>query len=435
MNLVLAVHHFPPRYAGGAERQARQMAVSLQARGHAVRVICVDDVERGPASGVAWTDELLDEGVAVRRLSFDRRAIPDPARWEYDNPWIESHVRAFLRERPTDVLHLISGYLLSGSVLSAAAAAGVPTVVSPMDFWFFCPRITMLRSNGRISTFPVEAATCAQCLGEERRRFRWLGRAAPGPMRTFWRRQSGAIGRVQARQAFLRKALRHASAVVCNSQFLQSAFQGWGVDARRLRLVRQGCDFAPAAPASANGKDGHLRLGYVGQVAPHKGVHVLVEAVRRLPSIHIQAEVYGDLTRFPSYVRDLQRRIGSDTRVSLAGARAPEQMAQVLSGLDALVVPSLWYENSPNVILEAFARRIPVLASDLGGMAELVQADVNGLLFEPGNPDQLAGHLQRLLDEPGLLEKLRKGIGPVKSVAEEIDELEAIYAAVQKGRL
>jgi len=100
--------------------------------------------------------------------------------------------------------------------------------------------------------------------------------------------------------------------------------------------------------------------------------------------------------------------------------------------LDVVVVPSLWYENSPNVILEAFAHRTPVIVSDLGGMAELVEEGVNGLCFPPGEAASLATALRRLIEEPGLLARLRAGIKPVKTVAEEMTELQAIYRAVVK---
>jgi glycosyltransferase involved in cell wall biosynthesis len=99
-------------------------------------------------------------------------------------------------------------------------------------------------------------------------------------------------------------------------------------------------------------------------------------------------------------------------------------------------VPSLWYENSPNAILEAFAHCTPVGASNLGGMAELVRDGENGLLFAAGDADDLARQLRRWLDHPHLLPALRAGIGPVKSVAQEMDKLEEIYRVVAgNGRL
>ena len=122
------------------------------------------------------------------------------------------------------------------------------------------------------------------------------------------------------------------------------------------------------------------------------------------------------------------RIIANDERISLAGSyKGYEEETRILSNLDVVVMPSLCYENSPNVILESFAQHIPVIASNLGGMAELVRHEGNGLVFNAGSAEDLARQLQRLCVEPELLPRLQAGIEPVKSVSEEIDELEHAY--------
>jgi len=90
-------------------------------------------------------------------------------------------------------------------------------------------------------------------------------------------------------------------------------------------------------------------------------------------------------------------------------------------------VPSLWYENSPNAILEAFAHRTPVIAADLGSMRELVEHGRNGLRFAPADAASLTAQLLRLAAEPSLLSTLRAGIGPVRPAAREVGDLEALY--------
>jgi glycosyltransferase involved in cell wall biosynthesis len=149
--------------------------------------------------------------------------------------------------------------------------------------------------------------------------------------------------------------------------------------------------------------------------------------MRQMPGAPLTVQVFGDTGHFPGYAERIRQLCAGDRRIELAGVYGRQEVSRVLRGLDVVVVPSLWYENSPNVILEAFAHHIPVIASDLGGMAELVNEGENGLLFKPGDPDSLAGQLRRLLEDPRLLPKLRTGIGPVKNLTQEIDELEEIY--------
>jgi glycosyltransferase involved in cell wall biosynthesis len=435
MKVVIAAHHFPPRYTGGAEWRAFRTAAALQARHHETRVICVERIDKGPDNGVDYTDELYDD-ITVRRLLMNLSAAPDPFRWEYDNPWIGDHLQQFLTKHRPDLFHLISGYLMSGRALQVAHQLGIPTVLTLTDFWFLCPRISMLRSNGEISTLPLNPATCARCLGEEKRRYRLPGRIAPNLMNAFWRLQKAKINDIQARITFLRQTLNQVDAIISPSQFLRSVFIEAGVAPERIIFSRQGRDFPDLTPKLVEKSPApELRVGYLGQMAWHKGVHTLFEAARQIPNARLTVRAYGDTAPFPDYTARLHQLIAEDERLKLAGVYQRREVSQVLHDLDVIVVPSLWYENSPNTILEAFAHRTPVIAADLGGMAELVRNEENGLLFAPGDAEGLARQLKRLADNSNLLLTLRAGIDPVKSVAQEIEELELIYQdAIRHGQ-
>ncbi|MFQ3661910.1 MAG: glycosyltransferase, partial [Chloroflexaceae bacterium] len=174
------------------------------------------------------------------------------------------------------------------------------------------------------------------------------------------------------------------------------------------------------------------RLGYLGQIVPHKGVHLLVQAVRQLP-LHgrpIQLRIFGNPEQNPSYTRRLQTLMGADPRMTLAGPFSSEQLPTVLSELDLTVVPSIWYENSPLTIREAHATGRPVITSRLGGMAELVRDEIDGLHFAPGDAGDLARQIQRLRNEPGLLERLRAGVRRPPSIDDEMAELIEAYRLV-----
>lgn len=430
MRIVIAVHHFPPYYVSGAELRAYRTATWLQDQGHDVRVICVEVIDVGDGYGLTFADDVYD-GLSVRRLSLNLAAAPDPFRWAYDNRWIGEHLREYLNELAPDLLHLISGYLMSGSTLRTASELGIPTVVTLTDFWFLCPRITLLRSNGQLCTPPFDAATCARCLGEEKRRYRIPGQVAPALMNAFWRARQGRVAQVQARMAFLEKTLDRVDAIISPSRFLRDFFIEDGVPAERIVFSRQGRDFPNLTPELLTKTPSeYLRIGYLGQIAPHKGVHTLFEAVRQLPGVPLEVKAYGDATTFPDYTQCLRQMIRQDSRLSLAGVYERREVSRVLQRVDVVVVPSVWYENSPNTILEAFAHRTPVVVSDLGGMAELVEDGVNGLRFVPGDPSSLAIKLQQLADDPGLRSRLREGVGLVKSVSEEMAELQEIYRSV-----
>lgn len=428
MKILMAVHHFPPHYSGGAEWRTLRTAVALQQRGHKVRVVAIESIQSDPTQGLTWFDEVYD-GVHIRRLSFNMRSAPDYFRWQYDNPWVGSHIEAMLRVEQPDVFHMVGGYLITASALAAAERVKIPRVISLTDYWWICPRISLLRTDGSISNIPVRAEDCVRCLGEERRRFRLPGKVAPTVMDVYWKQQHHSIQQINDRLSFLLDTLNRVNAIICPSQFLQTIYARMGINPRLMRFVRQGRDFPGLTPEMTQKEPSTvLRIGYIGQIAKLKGVHVLIEAVRKLPEAPVQLDIYGELHAFPRYSALLEQMAAGDPRIRLRGTY--ERLSLALKELDVVVVPSLWYENSPNSILEAFAHNTPVITSNLGGMAELVHEGQNGMLFNPGDSSDLARLIQCLLEEPSRLDTLRSGIEPIKSMREEMDELEMLYNQV-----
>jgi glycosyltransferase involved in cell wall biosynthesis len=150
----------------------------------------------------------------------------------------------------------------------------------------------------------------------------------------------------------------------------------------------------------------------------------------------IRLRIYGDLKQFPDYVSNLRRLSGSDSRIEFAGKFDRKHMSSVYEDIDALIVPSLWYENSPIVILEAFANSVPVVASNLGGMAEMVDHETNGLLFTPDDPISLHAQIERIAADRALLRRLSEGtrLFPLINMEEELDAIERFYQIALSGK-
>jgi len=428
MKITIAVHHFPPRYVSGAEKETFRVAKGLQRRGHTVQIVCIEDIVAGPAGRLDFQDTEY-EGLSVRRLSFCLASAPDPWLWSYNNRWIGEHFRDFLSEEKPDILFLVSGYLMTGSVIEAAKHLGIPTALYLTDFWFLCPRITMLRSNAQLSTLPIESTTCARCLGEEKRRFQWLGKLFPQGMDWYWQQQMKSITRIEQRTNYLRAAMAAVDRVITPSKFLKSMYEQAGFLKDENVFIRQGLDQAPdRADWKRADPNPILQIGYIGQIAAHKGVHVLIDAVHSMKTSKIALTLYGDETAFPSYSRQLRTKMEGDWRIRLAGVfQGAERLKEIMAGFDVTVVPSIWYENSPNAILESLSYGVPVITSDLGGMAELVQHEQNGLLFRMGDAADLALQMQKLVDHPELVSILRENIQPVKLIEAQIEELERLF--------
>src|SRR5262249_7838740 len=154
--------------------------------------------------------------------------------------------------------------------------------------------------------------------------------------------------------------------------------------------------FVPLQARARNGARGPLRIGYVGTLVWHKGVHVLVDALRALPADAYELKLFGEPGVFPPYPADLSPRAGARP-VRVMGAFDRERVADAYAQIDVLVVPSLWLENSPLVIHEAFMAGVPVVGARIGGIADLIADGRNGWLYSPTSTRELASVLQRLI--------------------------------------
>jgi len=440
MNIVYALPHFPPKHIGGTERVVERLAHSMQARGHSVDVICVEKVNN--ENGRLECEDQEVNGFRVHRLSLP--VVPQNKRilWEYRNPLIGEWFSHFLNSRRTDVVHLHSGYLISAIIAEKAMEKNIPTVISLHDFWFACPIINLLKPNGYLCAKPSPCAGCYWCLLSEKRRYRIPDIRSQGKLGELFIRvaQNQAVSRLlrlrepvrqlNERRQYLRDVVATVDAVTAPSKFLIQKYLDYQVTSKNMVLLQNGFDRRPRNnELKLPSKHTPLRIGYLGQIAQHKGVHVLVDAFISTQAglDTIELFLYGSETTWPEYAVELRKKTLGRANIYFKGAYQAAEIGDVMDELDVIVVPSICFENRPTVILEAFSYLKPVIVSDLGGMAEMVDHDGNGLKFKPGDVDSLSMQLRRFLDEPGLLPHLRAGIRPVKTVEEETLEVEHLY--------
>jgi glycosyltransferase involved in cell wall biosynthesis len=178
---------------------------------------------------------------------------------------------------------------------------------------------------------------------------------------------------------------------------------------------------------------GVVRFGYTSQIVPHKGLDLLIAAFERLPRGRAELHVWGSLELEPDYGRRIRQLADDVPGIKFHSGYTHEQVGDVLSAVDVVVVPSRCIENAPVVISEAFAALTPVIGSNAGGIAEAIQDGVNGLLFTRDSVDDLARCLEDIAEHPQSLERLRAGIPPVRTIADEADALLGMYERVVRS--
>jgi glycosyltransferase involved in cell wall biosynthesis len=420
MNILQVVHRFLPDLAG-TEVYTLSLAQTLALR-HNVLVYYRDHASRAP--GFQAVDDML-AGLPVRRVSLNLTGLKHNRYRQfissYRNPEIERDFAQTLDRFQPDIVHFQHLMYLSARLVEIARRRNIPVVITLHDFWFKCNNALLLRYTGEICHDNEGFRACADCATGQRRRpeaMRWL------------------MARIlRGRDRLLRQVLRQAQAVIAPSQFLKDQFVRDGyLLAEAIQVVENGIDTTGVLPHRERSEGEAVGFAYIGSIAPHKGVHILVEAFNRVQGL-AYLEVYGDLEANPSYVAELRQKMMRPA-ISLQGPLARQDIWRVLSEVDVLVVPSLWYEaNSPLVVREAFAAGVPVVVSDLGGVAEKIKDGVSGRCFPPGDRDALAAVLQGLVDEPGKIEEMQQGIGPVTSGVENARYIEAIYIAAYRRRV
>jgi glycosyltransferase involved in cell wall biosynthesis len=429
MNVLVVAPHFPPSHVGGVEAYAKSLADQLTAFGHRVEAAAVEEVASAAEDACdARTD--ADGGYPIHRLRLTlRRGRSFPLLWEHGaaQAWLEQVIRRFA----PDIVHVQSGYLLGGAALAAARRAATPSVVTLHDYWFACPRITLLRPGGELCSGPEGIGKCAWCLRSDRRRYRVLPRALrarlaartskAGRGRALDRHSAAVAGRLEG----VIEALQTAAAILSPTRFVAEQIARAGVPLARIRIDPFGFARPPRVERSPAGKG--LRLAYLGQIAPHKGVEIAVQAVRANADPALGLAVFGPRAPHREYAARVERLARGDPRIVFHDAYSHDDLPAILAATDASVVPSTWYENAPLVIKEAHAAGVPVLASRVGGIPELVTHERDGLLFEPGRADDLGRQIVRLQTEPGLLARLAAGTRPPLSIEDHVQGLVALY--------
>lgn len=465
MKILFVLHQFLPRHVTGTEQYARSLALTLRGRGHDVHVSAYEPLIQfaAPERLTFEQDEVVD-GIPVHRFSVHPIASPNTVLIDIDNPLAVRLFERYLDREQFDLVHVFHPRYLGCGGLAALTRRRLPFVVNLMDFYYVCPNYMLLRRDGSLCDGPPrQGLGCIGCidptLGElvansgVEEQLVALSQTGSSRMVGFGGSPIDRAHTLVGRRPRLMAALHAAAAVLAPSRFLARMYEanglrpGWarhvpyGVDARRFtvapaaeRAQREGDPASSATTSGADQRDRRrpLRLGYVGSITPHKGLHTVVPVLRALRA-RFRFDIYGSLDTHPEYADEVRRLVGQDRRIRFRGPFVSDRLGEVLARLDALIVPSLWYENTPFVILEALWVGLPVIAPDLGGIAEIVTDGENGLLFEPGDPTSLTNVLEGAIREPERLAALRGGTKP-RSLDDNVDELIDIYTTVLDQR-
>jgi len=413
----MLVHQgYPPESLGGSEIYTESLARHL-ARDHEVTVL---HRSADPRRGDYETAESSRDGVRVISLNTPRWS--EAGFTAYRDPRAAAAVAEAVATLKPEVVHV--GHLngLSTGLVTEARRLGAAVVFTLHDFGTLCALGQLVNLELEVCPGP-SPRRCLGCVG---------GSGRPLPARTLSRWIGAGAARVDRRLREMREVLMQADLLVAPSRFMRDRMAGLGVaGARFLPLGHDPIAVPPRRPDP----EGRLRVGFLGTLIPSKGVHIIAQAFRELDDSRLRLALYGAFapyhgdTGYERRVRDLLGPLADD---ALRGPFPRARLAEVLAEIDVLAVPSVWEENAPLVVQEAFLAGIPVVVSGHGGLAEAVADGANGLHFRPGDAADLARVLRRVVAEPGLREHLVRHAPRVPTMAEHVDGLMGLYAEARE---
>lgn len=441
---MLVANGFPPTSYGGVEAYSFDLAKGLSERGHQVTVFC-----REPSAELSdyQVVEDQDSKFPVYRVVNDFKQVGIFSKL-FSDPAIDSIFESFLQKVQPDVVHFNHFIALSAALPLVTARHKIPSVISLHDYWPICQRINLVNANQKPCGGPQQGGDCFTCVfsgGEPRNGLRnfaiySIKKLLPYSVRLKLRQKIRRPGYeplifkasradFSLRHRSFRQAIAACSYLSCPSEFVRGLFTKNGYADADIHILPLGVERLPKVSRATHSDK--IRLAFIGTLLAVKGVDVLIKALDRVKNENIELAIYGRQDVEPNYTKYVHQLAAKDNRIHFMGPFSRERKADIYRQIDVLVVPSLTRETFSFVAREALESGIPVIASALGALVEIVREGENGFLFPGGDVEKLSVILRTISEDPARLAALDcPGNADIMTVDEHLSRLEDIYHGI-----
>jgi glycosyltransferase involved in cell wall biosynthesis len=439
MRVIQVPFCFYPDPVGGTEIYVEALSRCLKQQG--IEVIIAAPGKK--------TQAYLHNQLSVRRYATSDRIENLREIYGEGDTYAALEFSQILDAEQPDLVHLhafTSGVSLR--IVEAAKQRKIPVVFTYHTPTVSCQRGTLVRWGKQICDGQIDVYACSQCtlqgLGLDENIAKAIGSLPSyvGRGLSSLNLQGGAwtalrmTELVSLRHATLQSLLSEVNHIVAVCNWIRDVLLLNHVPREKITVIRQGlCHNLPdKIDCRQQSSRSTLKIAFLGRFDPTKGIHILIKALQAIPKLPVCLDIYGvsQGTGGNDYQQQLQILAENDPRITFKPPVPVENVMSTLAEYDLLAVPSQWLETGPMVVLEAFAAGIPVIGSHLGGIAELVQHEVNGILVEPASVSAWSQALQQLCQDRKTLMQLSTNIQPPQTMETVAAQMLSIYNAFMK---
>jgi glycosyltransferase involved in cell wall biosynthesis len=400
VNILYVSNLYPPNIAGGAELICSYLAESISNDSQNVSVIST----KGPT--YPTNDKFINEtinGVEVIRFfpkniywfyKKQKQSSFNKLIWHLIDSCNLDSARTFsylLKEKSPDIIHTHNLDGISPIIWSEAKKLNIPVVHTVHDYHLLCPHSTLLHRNLSICSEPNFFCKLYR---------KWYKMMAP-----------------------------NIDVLVSPSQFLLDLFKDAKFQAKDFRVIPNGITLKTNDVLKNNNlRQNKISLLYMGQLEKHKGIEILIQAFSSIPNDNITLNIAGK-GRLEKNIIDISEK---DSRIKFHGFVSGDLKEELFKSNDFLVLPSIWYENAPVSIIEAYDNGLGIIGSNIGGIPEMITDGETGYIFQPGDITQLRSVLLKIIETPDLIERMGLSI-KAKSQTYSIKNMTQRYNDLYKG--
>jgi len=433
MKILQVVHGFPPKQRAGTEIYTYYLSKELAKR-HEVHVLypTVENVRKISLNSFERGNLFIHEveipknkiKIFLNLLFFENT---------YLNKKVEKIFIKLLKDIKPDIIHFQHLIDLSATLIDVAKEFGIPSVLTLHDYWFICPNIHLLKCDYTICKGP-KPDKCRECwvkrrvgnLSESLVKFH-IHKYLTRKLLEFIIKAFNSRKKFEKRNEYLKSLLLKVDKIITPSRFLREMFINYGIPEDKIIYSENGYNVKlfEEFRKREKTKNNKIVFGFVGGTAKHKGITVLLEALEKINEKEKFFEIYIYGSCDPNSIHF--KRLKKLSFVKIKGKYA--NVKEPFSEIDVLIFPSICYENCPLTLREAMITGTPVIASNIGGIPEIIKDGINGFLFDYNKPEKLKEKILIIATNLELLEKLRKNCkkSMVKSIDTQAKELEKLY--------